>query len=83
MSLSLALRDYPRRHPFAFSDPNTSSHAHGNESCNQSDKKLFHLTSELERQSCHAMRIVHAPTIILLDQTTDTLKRFECCRFTT
>ena len=43
---SLALRDDPRRRRFAFSKPDTASHAHGNESCNESDKKLFHLTSQ-------------------------------------
>jgi hypothetical protein len=43
-ALSLALRDDPRRHSFAFSDANTPSHAHGDESCNHSDKNLFHLS---------------------------------------
>ena len=43
-SVRLAFRDYPRRHPFPFSDPNASSHAHRNESCNQSDKNLFHFS---------------------------------------
>jgi hypothetical protein len=77
---SLALRDDPRRRRFAFPKPDTASHAHGNESCNQSDKNLFHLTSPNWKDGKHQQRrIVRAPGKSRVAPDYYPLKRSECC----